>query len=116
MLAPVPSQIRSPGPRNEHVLKLAFANLLKSCRAAAYVIILPALLISIMPAISAAQVVATPPYSFTTFATAPTGLSAPDSVTFSATNVFVGYGNGGAPDGSGGAMIANDTIVAITGT
>jgi hypothetical protein len=32
------------------------------------------------------------------------GLSAPDSVTFSSTNVFVGYGNGGMPDGSGGAM------------
>ena len=46
----------------------------------------------------------TAPYSVTTFATAPTGLSAPDSVTFSSTNIFVGYGNGGAPDGSGGAM------------
>jgi hypothetical protein len=57
-----------------------------------------------MPARSAAQVVATAPYTVTTFATAPTGLSAPDSVTFSATNVFIGYGNGGAPDGSGGAM------------
>ncbi len=51
-----------------------------------------------------AQVVATAPYSVTTFATAPTGLSAPDSVTFSSTNVFIGYGNGGAPDGSGGAI------------
>jgi hypothetical protein len=48
--------------------------------------------------------VAVAPYSLTTFATAPTGISAPDSVTFSATNVFVGYGNGGLPDGSGGAM------------
>jgi hypothetical protein len=57
-----------------------------------------------MPASSAAQVVATAPYSVTTFAAAPMGLSAPDSVTFSATNVFIGYGNGGAPDGSGGAM------------
>jgi hypothetical protein len=51
-----------------------------------------------------AQVVAVPPYTVTTFATAPAGLSAPDSVTFSATNIFIGYGNGGAPDGSGGAM------------
>jgi hypothetical protein len=51
-----------------------------------------------------AQAVAVAPYSVTTFATAPTGLSAPDSVTFSSTNIFVGYGNAGAPDGSGGAM------------
>jgi hypothetical protein len=47
---------------------------------------------------------ATPPYTVTLFAANPTGLSAPDSVTFNATNVFVGYGNGGNPDGSGGAM------------
>ena len=58
----------------------------------------------LIPASSDAQVVAIPPYSVTTFASAPAGLSAPDSVTFSSTNVFVGYGNGGAPDGSGGAM------------
>src|SRR5690349_21339243 len=30
--------------------------------------------------------------------------SAPDSVTFNSRHVFVGYGNGGAPNGSGGAM------------
>ena len=58
---------------------------------------------ALIPASGLAQVVATPPYSVTTFATAPSGLSAPDSITFSASNVFVGYGNGGAPDGSGGA-------------
>jgi hypothetical protein len=46
---------------------------------------------------------AVPPYTITPFATNPTGLSAPDSITFNATNVFVGYGNGGNPDGSGGA-------------
>ncbi len=57
-----------------------------------------------MPGRSAAQVVAVAPYTETTFATPPTGLSAPDSVTFSSTNVFIGYGNNGAPDGSGGAM------------
>lgn len=62
------------------------------------------ILIVLTAASSRAQVVAIAPYSVTTFATAPAGLSAPDSVTFSATNVFVGYGNGGAPDGSGGAM------------
>ena len=62
------------------------------------------MMIAIMPASSRAQVVAIAPYSVTTFANAPMGLSAPDSVTFSATNVFIGYGNGGAPDGSGGAV------------
>jgi hypothetical protein len=44
------------------------------------------------------------PYSFSTFAVSESGYSAPDSITFSRFNVFVGYGNGGAPDGSGGAM------------
>lgn len=53
---------------------------------------------------SAQTPTAVAPYSVTTFATAPDGVSAPDSVTFSATNVFIGYGNSGAPDGSGGAM------------
>ena len=47
---------------------------------------------------------ATPPYTLTTFATNPTGLSKPDSIAFNGTDVFVGYGNGGNPDGSGGAM------------
>jgi hypothetical protein len=47
---------------------------------------------------------ATTPYSLNVFATNPSGLSAPDSITFNANNVFVGYGNGGNPDGSGGAM------------
>ena len=67
-------------------------------------IILTVILTALTAASSRAQVVAIAPYSVTTFASAPTGLSAPDSVTFSATNVFFGYGNGGAPDGSGGAM------------
>jgi hypothetical protein len=44
------------------------------------------------------------PYSVSTFAVSENGYSAPDSITFSRFNVFVGYGNGGAPDGSGGAM------------
>ena len=67
-------------------------------------IILSSLIIALMPSAGRAQVVATPPYSVGIFASAPAGLSAPDSVTFSSTNVFVGYGNGGAPDGSGGAI------------
>jgi hypothetical protein len=60
-------------------------------------------LVAMTPTASRAQV-ATAPYSVSLFASAPSGLSAPDSVTFSSTNVFVGYGNGGAPDGSGGAV------------
>jgi hypothetical protein len=59
---------------------------------------------SFAPGIGHAQVAAVPPYSVTTFATAPNGLTAPDSVTFSAANVFVGYGNEGAPDGSDNAV------------
>ena len=47
---------------------------------------------------------AVPPYSFSTFAVAESGYSKPDSITFSHNNVFVGYGNGGNPDGTGGAM------------
>jgi hypothetical protein len=58
-----------------------------------------------LPAVSAAQTpVAVAPYTITTFATGTDTIFAPDSVTFSATNVFIGFGNGGAPDGSGGAM------------
>jgi hypothetical protein len=86
------------------MLRLPVAEPLKHCYTAAYTIVFAVLMIAAIPASSRAQVVAVPPYSVTTFATAPAGLSAPDSITFSSTNVFVGYGNGGAPDGSGGAM------------
>ena len=59
--------------------------------------------------------VVTPPYSLSTFAQSENGYTDPDSVTFNASDIFVGYGNGGAPDGSGGAM---STIVeyGMTGT
>jgi len=89
------------------VLKLSRLDRLKNYCATAALIIVPAVTVALMPANSRAQevaVAATAPYSVTTFATAPAGLSKPDSITFSSTNVFVGYGNGGAPDGSGGAM------------
>jgi len=42
------------------------------------------------------------PYKLTVFATAPSGLSAPDSVAVLDNHVFVGYGDGHAPDGSDG--------------
>jgi hypothetical protein len=42
------------------------------------------------------------PYKLTVFATAPAGLSAPDSIAVLNNHVFVGYGDGNAPDGSDG--------------
>src|SRR5271167_3283324 len=45
---------------------------------------------------------ANPPYKLTTFATAPSGLSAPDSIAVVGDHVFVGYGDGHLPDGSDG--------------
>ena len=74
-------------------------------RAVGVALLLAMMAILVSPVgISAQTPTAVAPYTITTFATAPSGVTAPDSVTFSATNVFVGYGNGGAPDGSGGAM------------
>jgi hypothetical protein len=45
---------------------------------------------------------ATSPYTLTVFAKAPQGLSAPDSLAVLGDHVFVGYGDGHAPDGSDG--------------
>jgi hypothetical protein len=45
---------------------------------------------------------ATAPYQLTVFAKAPSGLSAPDSIAVLGDRVFVGYGDGHAPDGSDG--------------
>lgn len=45
---------------------------------------------------------AVPPYQLSVFATAPSGLSAPDSIAVIRDHVFVGYGDGHAPDGSDG--------------
>jgi hypothetical protein len=42
------------------------------------------------------------PYQLTVFANAPAGLSAPDSVAVLGNHVFVGYGDGHAPDGGDG--------------
>jgi hypothetical protein len=42
------------------------------------------------------------PYKLTVFATAPKGLSAPDSIAIIGDKVFVGYGDGHLPDGSDG--------------
>jgi hypothetical protein len=45
---------------------------------------------------------ATAPYKLSVFAKAPAGLSAPDSIAVVNGHVFVGYGDGHAPDGSDG--------------
>src|ERR1700688_3917790 len=45
---------------------------------------------------------ASPPYQLSVFAAAPSGLSAPDSIAVLRGHVFVGYGDGNAPDGSDG--------------
>jgi hypothetical protein len=42
------------------------------------------------------------PYELSVFATAPAGLSAPDSIAVLGDHVFVGYGDGHQPDGSDG--------------
>lgn len=42
------------------------------------------------------------PYQLSVFASAPAGLSAPDSVAILGNHIFVGYGDGHAPDGSDG--------------
>jgi hypothetical protein len=52
---------------------------------------------------AAAAVTVAPGYSLSVFAGPLSGSSAPDSITTAGNDVFVGYGNGGAPDGSGGA-------------
>jgi hypothetical protein len=52
---------------------------------------------------SAATVVA-PGYALSVFAGPLAGSSAPDSLAVVGSTVFVGYGNGGNPDGSGGAL------------
>ena len=50
------------------------------------------------------KAVVTPGFSISVFADAPAGSSAPDSLAVLDDHVWVGYANGGAPDGSGGAQ------------
>jgi sugar lactone lactonase YvrE len=53
-------------------------------------------------AASALAQTAVSPYQLSVFAAAPSGLSAPDSIAVLRDHVFVGYGDGNAPDGSDG--------------
>lgn len=71
-------------------------------------LVLPALLVlslffgvATLPALAQGPLAASP-YKLTVFATAPAGLSAPDSIAVLGGHVFVGFGDGHAPDGSDG--------------
>src|ERR1700675_2323407 len=66
------------------------------------VMTLATFLVSGMAAVPAVAQTATPPYQLSVFAKAPNGLSAPDSIAVLRDHVFVGYGDGNAPDGSDG--------------
>lgn len=63
---------------------------------------LATLALSVTVAVPAFAQKANPPYQLSVFATAPTGLSAPDSIAVFHDHVFVGYGDGHLPDGSDG--------------
>jgi hypothetical protein len=52
--------------------------------------------------VMAAPPTAAPPYKLSVFVQAPARLSEPDSIAVSGNHVFVGYGDGHAPDGSDG--------------
>jgi hypothetical protein len=59
-------------------------------------------LVSGIAGVPAVAQTATPPYQLSVFASAPNGSSAPDSIAVLRDHVFVGYGDGNAPDGSDG--------------
>jgi hypothetical protein len=64
-----------------------------------------AIAVALLQTISAhAGPVAAPGYGISLFAAGPAGTSAADSVLVVGNDVYVGYGNGGNPDGSGGAV------------
>jgi hypothetical protein len=72
-------------------------------RISAPVLALATVMVSSVSSIpSALGQVAPAPYELSVFATAPKGLSAPDSIAVLRDHVFVGYGDGNAPDGSDG--------------
>src|ERR1700727_1736258 len=61
-----------------------------------------AFVISSALAVPALAQTAVSPYQLSVFASAPQGSSAPDSIAVVRDHVFVGYGDGNAPDGSDG--------------
>jgi hypothetical protein len=67
-------------------------------------LILPSLAVMSTASLAAQPApVATSGYKLSTFATAPAGSSAPDSIAVVKNTIWIAYGNGGKPDGSGGA-------------
>src|ERR1700724_4123201 len=66
------------------------------------VMTLATFLVSGVAAVPAFAQTAVSPYQLSVFASAPSGLSAPDSIAVARDHVFVGYGDGNAPDGSDG--------------
>jgi hypothetical protein len=76
---------------------------MKKLRSEAWLVAGLALVVSAVPAFGQpAGPQAVSPYVLATFATGPAGLSAPDSVAVLHGHVFIGYGDGHAPDGSDG--------------
>ena len=75
----------------------------KSCPTSALSLVV-ALGVAAAAGSATAAVTVAPGYALSVFAGPLAGSSAPDSLATVGGNVFVGYGNGGAPDGSGGAM------------
>lgn len=76
------------------------------CGSMSHAVSLLALVVAAPVGVAAARAnpVAAPGYSVGLFAAGPTGASAADSVLVVGNDVYVGYGNGGNPDGSGGAV------------
>lgn len=66
---------------------------------AASILLMAAPMLSAQAATKPESVSAQPPYSVVLFATPPAQTSAPDSVAFNSTNIYIGYGNNGSPGG-----------------
>ena len=64
------------------------------------------LFLAASPGAAAVPPTAVTPYTVTVFASGSGDLSSPDSIAFTSTNVFVGFGNGVAKDGSDGKSSA----------
>ena len=76
------------------------------------IVLSSAIAVALLQSVSAhADPVAAPGYSVGLFAAGPAGTSAADSVLVIGNDVYVGFGNGGNPDGSNGAV---STIVEFT--
>jgi hypothetical protein len=91
-------KIMAPASRAPFDRFISHPSALASCLAGA--LLLPAAALAAPPPTP----VASPGFTVTVFAGPLAGSTAPDSIAIVGKHVWVGYGNGGAPDGSGGAM------------